>query len=223
MFSYVFMKILEGRPHSYDRRISCISGGRSRQMKEKVIEEIAPGSEVLEIGCGTGELAAMLIASHSTVHGFDINPAMVAEAQDRAKNERLNGKLRVQQMGVDGMDSLPAQAYDAVVSTLVFSELSGDERRFALQQAARVLRAGGLLVVADEVVPRSLTRRLFHAFFRIPLLVVTYLVSGTSTQPVRDLSGDILRAGFDIEKDRRSRGDTFAVVVARWKGAGEDR
>ena len=80
--------------------------------------------------------------------------------------------------------------------------------------AFRVLEPGGLLVIADEVLPRSRAGRLLHAFTRVPVLAATYLVSGASTRPIPDLRGEVLAAGFSIEKEQRSHGDAFAAVVA---------
>ncbi len=213
MFSYIFMKILEGRPRSYDKRMDKASRGKVRLAKEAVAGEIPEAAQVLEIGCGTGELASMLIARGATVNGFDASPAMVEVSLERIRDEGLKDRFSVQQMGVDGMDGLPGSSYDAVVSTLVFSELSEDERRFALKHSNRVLKPGGKLVIGDEVVPRTLMRRLLHTLVRMPMLAATYLVSQSSTHPIGDLAGELKAAGFTVEKESRSQGDSFALVV----------
>jgi demethylmenaquinone methyltransferase/2-methoxy-6-polyprenyl-1,4-benzoquinol methylase len=135
-------------------------------------------------------------------------------AQERIASEGLAGRLECREMGVEGMDGLPDRAYGAVVSTLVLSELSDDERRFALENAFRVLEPGGLLVIADEVLPRSRGRRLAHAIARVPLLAATYLVSRTATRPIRDLPGELHLAGFSLRKEERSNGDAAALLVA---------
>ncbi|MDP7112665.1 MAG: hypothetical protein QGH45_11915 [Myxococcota bacterium] len=57
MFSYVFMKILEGRPASYDRKMDAASQGRVLEMKNAVVAEVPEGSSVLESGW-TPRLAA---------------------------------------------------------------------------------------------------------------------------------------------------------------------
>jgi len=221
MFSYVFMKILEGRPRSYDRAMDKASRGRVKQMKEDVAAEVPKGARVLEIGCGTGELAAMCITARgATVDGFDASPAMVKVARKRIEEESLSGKLSVKHMGVDGMDGLPGEMYDAVVSTLVFSELSDDERRFALENAHRVLRPGGICVVADEVLPRTTAKKVLYSVVRAPVLAASYLVSRASTRPVRDLSGEMAAAGFSVKKEVRSHGDAFALVVGAREGGG---
>lgn len=221
MFSYVFMKILEMSPRSYDRRIDKISRGRVRAAKEAVAALIPGGSRVLDIGCGTGELASMLVARGATVDGFDLSPSMVEAAKGRIEAENLLGNCTVRQMGVDNMDDLPYAAYDAVVSTLTFSELSQDERRFALTHGFRTLRPGGLLVIADEVRPRGRARRMLHAITRAPMAALTYLVSRASTRPLRDLAGEVTAAGFDIDREVRSQGDAFVILVAHRPGGGE--
>lgn len=217
MLSYVFMKILEMRPRSYDQRMEKVSRGRIRAVKEAVAVEVSEKSHVLEIGCGTGELAGLIIERGCTVEGFDLSPSMVEMAEKRIQTDNLKGKFSVKQMGVEGMDSFLSENFDAVVSTLVFSELNDDERRFALKQACRVLKPGGCIIIADEVVPQTAARRFFHTIFRLPLLAVTYLVSTQSTRPINDLAGKITEVGFIVEKEVRSHGDSFAMVVGRKK------
>lgn len=207
------MKILESRPRSYDRRMDKISRGQVKRVKEMVIPEVPEGAQVLEIGCGTGELAEMLIARGATVTGFDSSREMLDVARNRIAAKRLEDKLDIQQMGVEAMDGLQASSFDAVVSTLVLTELSDDERRFALKHSSRVLRPGGVIIIADEVVPRKVIQRLFQTLVRIPMLALTYLVSHTSTHPIEDLPAELKTAGFTIRKEIRSQGDSFALIV----------
>ncbi len=214
MFSYLFMKILEGRPRSYDRRMDKVSRGRVRAIKEDVAAEVPEGARVLEIGCGTGELAALLVGRGAVVDAFDASPAMVDVARERIAEECLDERLSVRQMAVDGMDSLPYAYYDAVVSTLVFSELTADERAYALEHAARALKPGGLLVIADEVVPRKTSAKILQSALRIPLLAATYLVSRAATRPIADLACEVAEAGFRVEREVRSHGGAFALVRA---------
>jgi len=214
MFSYVFMKVLETRPRSYDQRMNAASRGRVRAIKGQVVDAVPPGAHVLEVGCGTGELASMLIAAGHTVEGFDRSPSMVEVARERIDSEGLEGRFSVRQMGVEGMDGFADGAYGAVVATLVFSELSADERRYVLRHAFRVLEAGGRLVIADEVVPRGTGQRLLHALFRVPAVAAVYLAFRRSTHPVADLAGEVRAAGFCVLSEERSHGDAFALLVA---------
>jgi demethylmenaquinone methyltransferase/2-methoxy-6-polyprenyl-1,4-benzoquinol methylase len=214
MFSYLFMKILEGRPRSYDRRMDTISRGRIGLVKDAVAREIPPGARVLEIGCGTAELASMIVSRGASVTAFDPNPVMVEVARERGLREGIQSRLTLRHMGVEGMDGFASAHYDAVVSTLVLSELSDQERRFALKHAKRVLKPGGMIVIADEVVPRTLLPRILQTLFRLPLLFITYLVSRNRTRPLADLRGELEYTGFAIKKEIRTQGDAFALITA---------
>lgn len=219
MFSYVFMKILEMRPRSYDKRIDKISSGRVRAIKEAVVREIEKGSYVLDIGCGTGELASMLVKQSCRVEGFDLSPGMVEAAKERIETENLAKHFTLREMGVENMDNLPGDKFDAVVATLVFSELSDDERRFALKHAQRVLRSGARLIIADEVVPRKKVYRLIHFLARIPLVAITFLVSRRLTRPIAHLAEEMKSAGFDIDMEQRSQAEAFTLVIGRKKNS----
>lgn len=182
-------------------------------MKVCVAEAVKKGDLVLEIGCGSGELAGMLIERGCTVEGFDVNPAMVAAARRRIDMESLESRFSVREMGVEGMDNLPGESFDAAVSTLVFSELSDDEIDYALMHVYRILKPEGRVVIADEVVPRNSIRRVIHSLTRLPLVALTYLISRGSTRPVADLGKKIKMTGFRLEKEERRDGDAFALVI----------
>jgi len=190
-------------------------------MKRDVVEKVPMGSSVLEIGLGTGELALMLAARDCRIFGFDSSRGMVRVAKARVEAEGLTEVVTVRHMGVEQMDQLDADSFDVVASTLVFSELSNDERRYALRHAARALKPDGLIVIADEVVPRSTMNRLLHDTFRIPALVLTYVVTGSRTTPIPDLAGELDDSGFVIVSEERSHGDAFALIVGRRSGIGE--
>jgi demethylmenaquinone methyltransferase/2-methoxy-6-polyprenyl-1,4-benzoquinol methylase len=166
------MKILEMRPRSYDKRMESISRGRIRGIKEAVAGEVWSGSHALEIGCGTGELVALIIERDCTVEGFDLSPSMVRAAAERIKADNLSGRFSVRQIGIEAMDGFESESFDAIVSTFVFSELNENGRLFSLKHAARILRPGGSIVVADEVVPQKTVQLFIHNVFRIPLVAL---------------------------------------------------
>ena len=217
MFSYLFMKLLEGRPQSYDRLITKASLGKIRAAKNAIAAELNSAEHILEIGCGTGELACMLAAQGAMVHGFDLNPKMIEFGRQRSEAQNLENKISFQKMSVHAMDCLPADEYDAVVATLVLSELSDDERRFALKHAKRVLKPHGIVVIADEAVPRKKLQKISHLLFRIPMLLTTYLITRTTTRPLQNPEGELTAAGFTVDKETRIHGDSFTIVTGRLK------
>jgi len=214
VFSYVFMKILEGRPPSYDQHMEKVSRGRVRAVKVRVVSELPTNARVLEIGCGTGQLASMMCACGATVAGFDLSPSMIVTARARIESEQLQQCFKARQMGVERMDELTDASYDAVVSTFVLSELSEDERRFALRHAYRVLATGGRLILADEVRPTVRGQQFLHSLLRAPLLAATYLATGTTTKPISDLRGAVEAAGFKVCKEVRTNGGATEVLIA---------
>jgi SAM-dependent methyltransferase len=76
----------------YSRHLSFIHdtafGDFSRRVAPEVVRilhraGIRDGT-VIEVGCGSGELARRLTAAGFTVYGFDVSPAMIARARRRA-------------------------------------------------------------------------------------------------------------------------------------------
>jgi len=111
-------------------------------------------------------------------------------------------------------DRFPEHSFDAVVSCLVMSELLPEERRYVLETARSRLRPNGVLVIADEVVPRTRWGRARRALARLPGAAWTYLLTQRTTRPVPDLAGIVAAAGYvDVTEERLER-DDFAVVTA---------
>lgn len=111
--------------------------------------DIDAASAVLDLGCGTG-IAARRIAARrqfaGTVVGIDRSPYLVAAAHHLARDDGVadHAEFRVGDAGrIDTADG----TYDAVVAHTLLSHV--DDPRSVLDEAARVLRAGGMLGVFD--------------------------------------------------------------------------
>jgi len=209
MFSYVYMKLLEGRPRSYDRNMDRVSRGRVRRAKVAVAAEVRPDDRVLEIGCGTGELVELAVERGARVWGFDPSAAMLEVARTRLEGA---GGVELSHAGVECLDTLPEGQFDLVLATLVLSELSEDERHFALRQAHRVLAPGGRLVLADEVRPEQPVARWVHAAVRLPQSAAAVLLTGSTTHPLVEPTAELSALGFEVERMETGRGPT--VIVA---------
>lgn len=105
---------------------------------------------MLEIGCGTGAVTERLVARGAAVTALDQNPEMLEQGQRRLAAAPPGAVTWVERTASE-IDSLPEGSFDAVVVSLALSEMSAAERRFALRQAARRFRLGGVLAAADEV------------------------------------------------------------------------
>ncbi len=217
MSTYVYMRILESAPRRYDLGIRLLSLGRAAAIYEAVAEAAVGDGRaprVLELGCGTGNLTRALLARGARVTAVDQNPDMLEVARD--KLGQAEGRLILQEMAVvEIADRFPPESFDAVAATLLLSELSEDEQDYVLRAASRLVPPGGRLVVADEVRPRGLLRRLGQACVRWPLAILTYLITQTTTSVVRDLGRRVAAAGFRVVEERSLPGGAGLVVAER--------
>lgn len=219
MFSYIYMKILESQPRRYDRGIALLSLGQSERARKRLVNEnVSPGSRVLDIGCGTGTAAILAAQAGARVTAFDISAPMLAVAREKVAAATLTDQIELIEMGVAGMDRFADSSFDVVMSVLAFSELSRDEQAYALDHALRILRPGGLLAIADEAVPRTAGRRLLHGLLRLPLLIVTFVLTQTTTQAVAGLPARIRQTGFHVDAEEHSALDSFIYIVATKEG-----
>ncbi len=116
------------------------SGPDARDVLRTAVTRLSPG-DLLEAGCGEGELAQAAMAYGHRVTAVDGSDRMVELARAR---------------GVDAQVSLlptlpfPANSFDHAVAAWVLHYLPEDQIPLALQEFARVLRPGGTLVLATN-------------------------------------------------------------------------
>jgi ubiquinone/menaquinone biosynthesis C-methylase UbiE len=217
MASYVFMKVLESSARRYDAGINILSLGQINKIKREIVDNyIAAGDKVLEIGCGTGTLAVLCAEKGASVFGFDTSSRMLGIAKKKIRERNLSNRVEIAEMGAIEMDkAFASETFDKVVSTLVFSELYSDEQRYVLAEAYRVLKQGGLIVIADEVRSNSVAKRVIQLLVRIPLMVITYILTQTSTKAVKGIENAIAGAGFEIVHQERRFFDSFGLYIAK--------
>ncbi len=143
----------------YDPVIALLM--RERPFKQRLIDQarIAPGHDVLDLGCGTGTLVIMIkrACPAARVVGIDIDPKVLAIARRKIRAAGLD--IELVEGAVDA-PPFPLQSFDRVLSTLVLHHLTADEKRRAAAAARHVLRAGGELHVADWGKPHTPLMRL---------------------------------------------------------------
>ncbi len=210
----VFMRWLETRPGDYDRGIRLLTLGRLRPLKERIAQQhIREGMRVLEIGCGTGALTALMAARGAAVTAIDASPAMLAKA--RQKVAASGSPVTFVQMDATSVgDRFPAGSFDLIVATLFLGELGLEAQQVVLDACAPLLAPGGRLLIADEVVPSGTAARLLYTLVRWPLVLLTWLLTRTTSAPLRDLEGLLSRAGFKASQVCAALGGSLVLYQA---------
>lgn len=120
---------------------------------------IAPGSRVLDVGCGAGFdlfVAAAAAGPAGQVYGIDLTAEMAARAMD---NLRLAGMTNFAIRQVDGEEIPFADGFfDVVISNGVINLSPCKQRCFA--EIFRVLKPGGKLQFADVILDKELPAHL---------------------------------------------------------------
>ena len=205
MSSYVFMKVLESTAHRYDRGIRLLSRGRIEEVYERLASmAAAPGSRVLDVGCGTGGVALACAARGAEVVGIDRNADMLEVARSKALPFGAKGTVEWLQLSAAEIeDRFEPSSFDAITACLVFSEMSPDEQAYVLAVCRTRLRPGGSLVLADEVAPASPWRRIPYRLGRMGVAFVTYLLTQTTTRTVEGLAQSVRAAEYvDVDEQR---------------------
>lgn len=106
--------------------------------------DLRPGMTLLDAGAGQGRVslpAARRVAPDGEVIAFDLQPAMLAKLDARAKAEQVSGIRTIQ--GKLGSGSLPANLVDRAIMSTVLGEVP--DRAAALADIYRTLKPGGIL------------------------------------------------------------------------------
>jgi ubiquinone/menaquinone biosynthesis C-methylase UbiE len=122
---------------------------RMRFALEMLELKVPPGSQVLDVGCGAGQLVGELMRRGYEAWGADISEAMVAYAREHFGPDRFRA-------GDIEHLPFPDDTFDAVMCLGVMEYLNQDEA--ALREIWRVLKPGGRAVITTP----SITCPFYH-------------------------------------------------------------
>lgn len=105
-----------------------------------VVDLVAPGSTVLDVGCGTGDVAIRLSPFVEAVVGVELSPAHVAYAQRRKQALDLQNVTFVLGDAAVALAREPPRRYDVALAVLVVHEIPAAASLPLLREAARLAR-----------------------------------------------------------------------------------
>ncbi len=159
--------------------------------------------QVLEVAVGTG-LNLAHYPGGVQLTGVDQSPAMLQIARDRARLLGLAADLR---QGDAQALEFPGASFDTVVCTFSLCAIPDDRK--AVAEMARVLRPGGLLLLADHVEASPWPARAAQAL--IELISVPAQGEHFRRRPVRHVQD----VGFTIEDHDRFKLGIVEQLAAR--------
>jgi 2-polyprenyl-3-methyl-5-hydroxy-6-metoxy-1,4-benzoquinol methylase len=129
---------------------------------DKLVSFVPQGATVLDFGCGTGTLLAVLAAVGRLRHGTgcDVSPAPLAAARTAAA--RIGAADRLDFAPIKDVGSAPEGPFDVVTMVDVLHHIPPAQRAQAIAAAAHRTAPGGVFIYKD-MTDRPLWRRFAHS------------------------------------------------------------
>jgi demethylmenaquinone methyltransferase / 2-methoxy-6-polyprenyl-1,4-benzoquinol methylase len=214
----------------YDVMNDAMSMGIHRIWKEAMMDWLAPraGQQLLDVAGGTGDISFRFLeragVGHATV--CDITEPMLVEGRKRAEADQMASSLN---WVVGDAMALPFEDNSFDVYTISFGIRNVVRPQDALNEAYRVLRPGGRLMVLEfSQIPNDMMQKVYdlYSFNVIPKMgkliandaeSYQYLVESIRKFPDQDTFLDMVRkAGFENAKYRNLTMG-IAALHSGWK------
>ena len=153
------MRKLEQEPDTYDEKFTELTKGVNIEVKEWILERIGTSQSILEVGCGTGDLASKMALKGNDVIAIDKNFQMINNAM---KNYPIEKEVNlIYQIGT--IKELPVEenSRDFIVSTFMISELGPFEQQIFLRNSWKMLKSGGKILIGAEFIPSGFWKIIF--------------------------------------------------------------
>jgi demethylmenaquinone methyltransferase / 2-methoxy-6-polyprenyl-1,4-benzoquinol methylase len=198
----------------YDAMNRLMTAGLDRRWRrETAASVVRPGDRVLDVCCGTGDLALAAARVGGRVTGIDFSEPMLERARRKAP-----GLTWVQGDAL----ALPFEDHSFDAVTIGFGLRNLEDERRGLAELRRVLVPGGRLGVLEITRPQGLLEPFYRVWFDglVPLAgkvlpggaAYAYLPASVRRFPSPELLAELmLAAGFEGVRFRRFAGGIVAL------------
>jgi ubiquinone/menaquinone biosynthesis C-methylase UbiE len=184
------MNIKKEKDISFSSRASKyddgVEGKASRKFYNLLLREVElhPDMTLLDVGCGTGALLKKIFnACEINCYGIDVEENMIREA--KAKNTNMKFDIaRCNNI------PFPDKTFDVVTTCMAYHHF--DNKKGFAKEAARVLKPGGMLYIADPRFP-WLVRKLLNGFLICHRIVGEFYTA-------KEIENQFVQYGFIGEK-----------------------
>jgi len=214
----------------YDFLNRLLSFGIDRRWRKRLMHDLAPSAEhaVLDLCCGTGDLALAFQKCGCAVVGADFTAPMLHAATSKPSA----GAVAWVQADAQ---SLPFRSNRFDIATIAFGIRNVANPPTALQECARVLAPGSRLAILEFFrIPNPLWRGMFRFYFRQVLPRLAWVVRAGRTGAYRYLPESVddfatpemfrewlQQAGFRVLEERGLSGGVARLFVAETPAAKE--
>ena len=176
----------------YDVMNTAMTAGLHHRWRERAAElaRVGPGSRVLDVATGTGDLAIELarrVSPGGEVVGSDFSEGMLARARIKASG----GDRRFEQPRFEWGDALELSygdgSFDA--ATVGFGARNFSDLARGLSEMARVVRPGGRVVVLEITTPTRAPLSLFYRVWFDRIVPALGRLAGSALAPLSRLRG----------------------------------
>ena len=172
---------------------------------------LAPGDEVLEIGCGWGSFALHAARERGCrVTAVTISQAQHALAAERVAAAGLGDRVDVQRR--DYRD-LPARAFDKIASIEMFEAVGREYWPAYFAAAARALRPGGRMLLQTIAMPDAR----FDAYRRNVDWTQKHIFPGSCIPGLAAMTAAAAHASDLVVEEVRDIGPSYAPTLRAWR------
>ena len=218
--------MFDGLARRYDAFTFLTGFGCANIWRTETLKGISSSARVLDLGCGTGDLALMALKkldANGRVTGLDFSPKMLSVA--KARYDRLGGRYPAAFELIERRAEdlpLPGESFDFVVSGFVLRNLYENIRPI-LKGVLASLSSGGQIRFLDLTEPKGAIRKKLFRWYMMSFVglygavlfgkdyPIPYLPdSATRFLKADEFTAELTRAGF---RDVSARSFMFGSVT----------